>query len=157
VTQPTTPPPRQQPPRGYPYPYNEPPPKTKRTWLWVVGIVGFFVLVGTFHNSNSSSTATSQGSTFEQASSADAPAPPTGPVTSFGAGTYAVGTDVVPGTYFSTGPDGSNPVGCYWARLKDTSGDSIITNDISKGQTVVTISSIDGAFKTEGCSTWHKR
>jgi hypothetical protein len=97
---------------------------------------------------------TGSRSTSQQGSSAA-----TGPVSSFGAGTYAVGTDVVPGTYSSNGPDGSNFTGCYWARLKDTSGnlESITANNIDQGPSVVTISANDVAFKTQGCSTWHKR
>jgi hypothetical protein len=135
----------------------------------VVGVIfGLFLLGSALHsNDNSSSSTTTSGTSFQQAQQAssvdapavDAPAPPAGPVTSFGAGTYAVGTDIVPGTYSSSGPDGSNFAGCYWSRLKDTTGDfeSIIANNIGKGQTVVTISASDGAFKTEGCATWHKR
>lgn len=165
----TTPPPPQQPPGGYPH--ATPPPKPNRTALWVVGVIfGLFILGSALHSNDnsSSSTTTSGGSTsFQQAQQAssvdapavDAPAPPAGPVTSFGAGTYAVGTDIVPGMYSSSGPDGSNFAGCYWARLKDTSGnaEAIIANNIDQGQTVVTVSASDGAFKTQGCSTWHKR
>jgi hypothetical protein len=158
VSQPIIPPPHQQLPRGYPYPYDPPPPR--RNWPLVAGVVVLFLIfLGALAGRSDSTSSTSQGSTFQQASSVDAPPPPTGPVTSFGAGTYAVSTDIVPGTYSSSGPDGSNFTGCYWARLKDTTGDfeSIIANNIDKGPTVVTISASDGAFKTQGCSTWHKR
>jgi hypothetical protein len=81
---------------------------------------------------------------------------PTGPVTSFGAGTYVVRTDIVPGTYRSAGPAGG--LFCNWARLKDTSGDfaAIIANGNSGGPTTVTISNSDGAFETSGCNTWRK-
>jgi hypothetical protein len=81
---------------------------------------------------------------------------PTGPVTSFGAGTYVVRTDIAPGTYRSAGPAGG--LFCNWARLKDTSGDfaAIITNGNSGGPTTVTISNSDGAFETSGCNTWRK-
>jgi hypothetical protein len=39
---------------------------------------------------------------------------------------------------------------CYWARLRDTSGElsSIIANNNIGGPTTVTIKSIDGAFQT---------
>jgi hypothetical protein len=73
-----------------------------------------------------------------------------------GDGTYIVGGDVQPGTYKSAGP-GDRPVGmCYWARHKDTTGDtdSIIANNIGKGPQVVTIKKTDGAFETRGCATW---
>jgi hypothetical protein len=39
--------------------------------------------------------------------------------TTFGPGTWIVGTDVAPGTYRSSGGDG-----CYWERLKNFSGDA---------------------------------
>jgi hypothetical protein len=81
---------------------------------------------------------------------------PTGPVTSFTSGTYVVGTDIVAGTYKTTGSTSSLP--CYWARRKDTSGDfaAIIANGNPSGPTTVTISKSDGAFETSGCDTWQK-
>jgi hypothetical protein len=74
------------------------------------------------------------------------------------AGTYLVGSDIQPGTYKSTGPDGSNAVGCFWQRMKDTTGDfgSIIANNFSQGPTVATVSPKDGAFETSGCAPWVK-
>jgi hypothetical protein len=81
-----------------------------------------------------------------------APAPAAG-TTIGGDGTYLVGTDIKPGTYRTSGPAGS---GCYWARLKNTSGDSgsILANDNTDGPTVVTIKPTDGAFETSGCADW---
>lgn len=72
-----------------------------------------------------------------------------------GNGTYVVGTDIQPGTYKSAGPAS---VICYYARLKDTSGDfqSIISNNTSQGAATVTIAASDGAFETTGCQTWTK-
>lgn len=93
--------------------------------------------------------------TFTATPAPTVPPSPTGPLTTFGEGNYQVGTDILPGTYHTTGPDGTNPVGCYWERAKDTSGDSIITNDIGNGPATVTISATDGAFKTSGCNTWN--
>lgn len=85
-----------------------------------------------------------------------APPAPAGPATSFGEGTYAVGTDIAPGTYHTSGPSGDNMMGCYWERSKDTSGSSIITNGLGKGPATITISSSDGGFTTSGCNTWAK-
>lgn len=87
-----------------------------------------------------------------------APAAPAGPVTSFGEGTYVVGTDIAAGTYRSTGPVSGGLGICYWERDKDTSGEfsSIIANDLGEGPATVTISKTDGAFKTHGCNTWNK-
>jgi len=73
-----------------------------------------------------------------------------------GDGTYAVGSDIKPGTYVSSVPDSGN---CYWARLKDTNGDlnSILSNNNSSGQSLVTILPSDKFFETDGCNTWKLR
>lgn len=75
-----------------------------------------------------------------------------------GDGTYTVGQDIEPGTYRTSGPADSTFPNCYWARLKDTSGDldAILANSNVKGQTTVTIRSGDGAFETNGCEKWSK-
>lgn len=80
-----------------------------------------------------------------------APAPGTIP----GSGTFMVGSDIEPGTYKTGGPES---FGCYYARLKDTTGDfgSIINNNVSQGPATVTIKASDGAFETSGCQTWTK-
>lgn len=85
------------------------------------------------------------------------PAPPPGPqTTGLAAGTYVVGSDIAPGTYKTEGPDGSNLVGCYWARLSALTGDAIIANNISKGADVVQILPGDKGFETSGCKPWSK-
>ncbi|MER5875426.1 hypothetical protein ABT119_05795 [Streptomyces sp. NPDC001910] len=75
-----------------------------------------------------------------------------------GEGTFVVGSDIKPGTYKTAGAEESVIPNCYWARLKGTSGTfkDIIANSNSEGPTTVTISSSDGAFKTNGCKTWKK-
>ncbi len=74
--------------------------------------------------------------------------------TSFGDGTYIVGTDLTPGTYKSTGGDT-----CYYARLSGFGGtiDDIIANDNVTTSTIVTISSSDKGFQSNGCGTWTKQ
>jgi len=74
--------------------------------------------------------------------------PPPGPETTFGDGTYAVGTDIQAGTY-----QGGCPEGGYWARLSGFGGsfDEIIANDGPDGPTIVTISPSDVGFETRGC------
>lgn len=86
------------------------------------------------------------------------PAAPAGPATSFGDGTYVVGTDIAAGTYKTSGPADGGIGMCTWERLRDTSGDAaaIITGDLVQGPSTVTISSSDGAFETQGCNTWTK-
>jgi hypothetical protein len=74
--------------------------------------------------------------------------------TSFGEGTYIVGTDLRPGTYGSPGGDL-----CYWERLRGFSGETaeIIANDLPSGQAIVTIRQSDKGFRSSGCGTWTLR
>jgi hypothetical protein len=90
-----------------------------------------------------------------------APAPPPGPpapgakTTMDHDGTYAVGTDIVPGTYTSAGPIGKGT--CYWKRLGSGDGGSqLVDNALSKKPQVVRIDPTDKAFKTDGCQPWQK-
>ncbi|MDQ2884393.1 MAG: hypothetical protein M3Y48_25485, partial [Actinomycetota bacterium] len=84
------------------------------------------------------------------------PAHPTGPLTSFGDGTYQVGTaagEVPAGTYRTLGSTEGMP--CYWARTKATTDTStIIASGYAPGPATVTIKSSDGAFVTSGCARW---
>ncbi|MFF2774566.1 hypothetical protein ACFVU3_06625 [Streptomyces sp. NPDC058052] len=85
--------------------------------------------------------------------------PPTeeaGPADHFaGDGEYLVGEDIRAGTYKTTGPDGS--FGCYWARLKDASGefDAIIANNNLQGPGRVTLKKGE-YFQTQRCQEWKK-
>lgn len=81
--------------------------------------------------------------------------PMVGPATSFGDGTFVVGEEIVPGRYRTAGPAAWAP-GCYWARLRGTSGEfrDIIANGIGQGPVTVTISRSDAAFKSGGCAGW---
>jgi hypothetical protein len=123
----------------------------------VLAVLAVLFIIG-IANSGKSSTSTATGPEQELAAAPEAPPAPTGPVTSFSDGTYVVDTDIVAGTYHTTGPASNGSGLCYWEREKDTSGnfDSIIANDLGHGPTTVTISSSDGAFKTSGCNTWTK-
>ncbi|MGW3248453.1 hypothetical protein [Streptomyces sp. NPDC001070] len=78
-----------------------------------------------------------------------------GPAAGFaGDGEYLVGEDIKPGTYKTAGADS---FGCYWARLKDASGefDAIIANNNLKGPGRVTIKKGE-YFQTQGCKEWKK-
>lgn len=68
-------------------------------------------------------------------------------------GTYLVGKHVKIGTYISPGPDTGK---CYWARLRDTSGEqrAVIAASYKRGQQIVTIRRGDRAFVTDGCGPW---
>ncbi|MFD8262059.1 hypothetical protein ACFV19_24750 [Streptomyces griseoluteus] len=82
-----------------------------------------------------------------------------GPPSSFsGEGQYLVGEDVQAGTYQTGGPDKDSIIpNCYWARLKNASGefDAIIANDNLQGQGRVTLNKGE-YFKTTGCQDWKK-
>ena len=87
------------------------------------------------------------------------PGPPTptpGPRSDFGAGTWRVGTDILPGTYRTDGPARSN---CYWARLSGFSGTTahIIANDNTNGPAIVTIAASDAGFESSGCRPWARQ
>ena len=71
--------------------------------------------------------------------------------TSFGDGTFVVGTDIQPGTYRS-----ANGQGCYWERESGFSGSlaDIIANDFVNAPTIVTIAPSDQGFKSDGCGAW---
>ncbi|HVQ98383.1 MAG TPA: hypothetical protein VMS16_06185 [Mycobacterium sp.] len=63
-------------------------------------------------------------------------------MTSFGDGTYQVGTaagDVTAGLYRTAGPTEGMP--CYWARTKDSTGkaDALIADGYPTGPTTVTV------------------
>lgn len=66
-------------------------------------------------------------------------------------GTYLVGREIKTGTYAS--PGGPK---CYWARLRDTSGEmaAIIAASYHRGRQVATIHKDDRAFLTDGCGPW---
>ncbi|MBW3084316.1 hypothetical protein KEM60_00503 [Austwickia sp. TVS 96-490-7B] len=72
-----------------------------------------------------------------------------------GTGTFAVGTDIQPGTYVSDTPAGTT---CYIARLgKKDSPDPLIANKVNKGRTEITIEKTDSFVESRDCATWKKR
>lgn len=79
------------------------------------------------------------------------PSPPPGPKTSFGDGTFAVGTEIVPGVYESAGPVGEGA--CYWKRVN---GDGIVANAMTKKPQTVQIEAGDTAFTSSECQEWQK-
>jgi hypothetical protein len=84
-----------------------------------------------------------------------APPPPPEPKTSIEHdGTYAVGTDLVAGTYSSAGPvEGAT---CYWKRVGGPDGNTIVANAMTKKPQVVQIDAGDKMFKTDSCQPWQK-
>jgi len=73
--------------------------------------------------------------------------------TTFENGTYIVGTDIVPGTYRSTGG-----TGCYFARLSGFTGglSHILSNENTDDPAIVTITPSDKGFTARRCGTWTK-
>lgn len=83
---------------------------------------------------------------------------PAAPAAIDGDGQYLVGEDIKAGTYKTAGPqDDDFGLGCYWARLKNASGefDAIITNGNITGQARVTVNKGE-YFETKGCQKWEK-
>ena len=79
-----------------------------------------------------------------------APPPPPPPKTAIDAdGTYAVGTDIMPGTYSSSGPIEDSA--CYWKR---SSGDKMVDNALTKKPQIVRIEPGDTSFTTNDCQPW---
>jgi hypothetical protein len=75
------------------------------------------------------------------------------PVTTFGPGTYVVGTDIPAGTYRNSGFS----AGCYWERLSGFSGDlgDIIANDFTNINQIVDIAPSDAGFHADTeCGNW---
>ncbi|GAA3318178.1 hypothetical protein GCM10017710_35250 [Arthrobacter ramosus] len=71
-------------------------------------------------------------------------------------GLHVVGGDVQPGTYTTTGPDGTNSVGCYYAWKTGTGSDaSIKDNNIVKGAATVTLANGE-VFESTSCTAWTK-
>ncbi|MER6432094.1 hypothetical protein ABT272_30875 [Streptomyces sp900105245] len=59
---------------------------------------------------------------------------------------------IAPGTYTTKGPADS-AYDCYWARMGDASGESILANDLTSGRAIVTLDEGE-FFKTSGCKPW---
>jgi len=72
--------------------------------------------------------------------------------TSFGSGTWRVGSDIQPGTYRNSDSSGM----CYAARLSGFGGtlDEIIANELSSSIMIVTIEPSDAGFQSEDCGVW---
>jgi hypothetical protein len=78
------------------------------------------------------------------------PAASPGPVAMNQDGTFAVGTQILPGVYTSAGPLPGDT--CYWRRIGVDN--TTVDNALSKKPQVVQIDVADVAFKTNGCQPW---
>lgn len=154
-----------QPYQGYPPPSAPPAPKKRRNWLWALGMVlaAFVILVAVVAITNpnqpgSSPSDTPAAGAPANAAEPQAPAKPAGPAREMTGGVYQVGVDVQAGRYKTPGPPADDLVGlCYWARLKDDTGDfeSIISNGNVQGPGSVTVKKGEFVELTGAC-TWTK-
>lgn len=120
--------------------------------LGYIGI-GTALVVGVIALAASNDNNTNSGAPAPQESISTA-GPPKQPSQSIpGDGTFRVPKDVEPGTYRTSGGDG-----CYWARLRNLTGDldAILANGNPTGPTTVTIRSTDKGFETTSCDDWQK-
>jgi hypothetical protein len=148
-------------PRHAPVPPPAPPAKSRR-WPWILGIVvAFLVGTGVGGAADRSTPASSpQLAPPAAAAPAEVAAEEAPPVSdgSISDGTHEVGVDVEPGRYKTAGPDKSAIVPmCYWARLKDDSGEfsAIISNETLQGPGSVTLKAGEFVSFSGGC-TWVK-
>ncbi len=65
-------------------------------------------------------------------------------------GTFAVGTDIIPGVYATAGPQEGGA--CYWKRIG--ADNTTLQNALTKQPQVVAVEAGDVAFKTNGCQPW---
>jgi len=65
-------------------------------------------------------------------------------------GSYAVGSEILPGVYASAGPVSGDV--CYWRRA-DAEG-TTLANAMTKQPQVVRIEPTDAVFTTNGCQPW---
>jgi hypothetical protein len=88
------------------------------------------------------------------------PEPPTGPVTTFGGGSYLVGPEVVPGVYRSEGVEinalGADASACsFFAKKSDGSYDTRTYGVTPKGPSRTTLYA-GQTFTSSGCMEWKK-
>ncbi len=82
-------------------------------------------------------------------------------VTTFGAGAFLVGYDILPGTYRSAGADMSAPLpACAWWRLSGFGGTTAEWIEYRytyvQEEQIVTIAAGDRGFASSGCTPWVK-
>ncbi len=69
-------------------------------------------------------------------------------------GTWAVGSDVRPGTYRAKKPVAAS---CYWEITSDANGNDIVANDIPGGGRPTVTLSEGQYFSTNGCGEWGRQ
>lgn len=70
----------------------------------------------------------------------------------FGSGLHEVGIDIKPGKYKTSGPNGENSAGCYYAWKTSFGSDAdIIDNELTKGKATVVLKK-GQYFEVDSCS-----
>jgi hypothetical protein len=131
----------------------------------VAGLVGAAVVLvdagllglGAFAASRSGAQRVTSGAGAPLATAAGAPRSSAAGVVpgrgTFGDGAFEVGKDIQPGTYRAAHPSDF----CFFTRLKAFGGDPVkdaIAAEVVRGPALVTISSTDRGFRSNGCGTW---
>jgi hypothetical protein len=136
-------------------------------WPWLVltvaGVVVTVVaaVVGTAASTNETADSASAGVTVTETQvetstvkvTVTVAPPPEVPATALLDGIHAVGSEVQPGIYQTTGPSGTNAGGCYWTRTDATGG--LIENGVITGPGTLTIN-VTEFVETAGCQPWQK-
>lgn len=142
-----------------------PPKPHGRRWIWAL-LIALAVFAGCacygFSQDLGSDTAKAEGTSISAPESPESPMPTSEVDPGWIEGTYKVATEIPPGEYKTTGAGKKGDVlgGCYWARLKDTSGEvgSIIANDNvpSGAKARMTVRKTDRYIQFTGGCAWLK-
>lgn len=146
---------------------DEQPPKRRwPIWPWLVlAVAGAVVtavaaIFGTVSDENTDGTRSAAGQstltvvrveTSTVTATVTVAAPAAGPAVQLVNGLHQVGVNVVPGTFRTPGPDGTNGGGCYWSR-STTTGD-LVDNGVLSGQGTITLAP-DELVEIAGCQPW---
>lgn len=161
-------------PRSYPSPSPEAPKRKRHVVLWaILGAVLLIAFVSCLSSLGAKPQAPPAPATTSNAPAVVAPvvpqtvlpaapapvapvapAAPVGPLTTFGNGTYEVGTEVEAGKYRSPGVQDSIAPLCYWD-LTDSSGSIKDQGVTPEGPSRATLTK-GLLFKSSGCQDWTK-
>lgn len=146
---------------------EQPPTRRWPIWPWLVlAVAGAVVtavaaIFGTVSNEDAGENRAAAGQTTltvvqvetsTETATVTVAAPPAGPAVQLVNGLHQVGVNVVPGTFRTPGPDGSNGGGCYWTRSSATTGD-VLDNGVVSGPGTITLGQ-DELVEVAGCQPW---
>lgn len=142
--------PRQQ----YGPPPSTPPTPKPRVWPWLVGgLVALLVIGGAGSGGDSGGDNGGDSPSPAPGTAAAVPvAEPTGPLTTFGNGTWVVGADVAPGRYRSPAPEEGIMQLCYWD-ITDGQGTILDQAVANEGPSRATLQT-GRTFTSQGCQDW---